>query len=322
MTRWGFLRSKTFWGLSITGESIASLIAYDRWRLGQIREAHLAEARVMGDESSSEVEPLRKVTLITMASDPWALKKIRRAWREYAVELFTVAGCDYQLISIDAAKLNKELDRRLPVPDGQVPPEGKLPHEYFSADNWVRSTVPFWMQRLTGRANEETPRLSSWKNSPQDEDRLAYQLWTEQRPEATARDPSRDGIVALDAQTNTAVIQGVQDFVQAYGKPLVPSRIGYIPCDPSPSWLTSIYTVIATFSSASNRDLSSIFESLERPRKSVVLPCRYCGIRLKHYPMDTNPTILDKRSTARALHHSVVYQRTEYQYQYQYRYQY
>lgn len=271
MARWTFLRSKTFWGVSIAGETVASLLAYDRWRLGRIREEHLEEARAMGLEPSSETRPLRKVTLLTMAQDPSELRKIRRVWREYAVELFTAAGCDYQMIEADASKLNKELDKRLPVPDGQLPEPGKLPKKYFFPDNWVRPTVCYWLRG--SRDNEgasapsqptrpdtpSSPRENSPAVSPpieegaadvvSSEDRLARQLWREQRPDPRSSNLFDDGIVALDGPTHAAVVRGVEEGMEGVrgggGEATRPTlKVGYIPCDPSSSWMSSLYLVL------------------------------------------------------------------------------
>lgn len=244
-------RSKTFWTVSIVGESVGSLIAYDRFRLKQVRDGLLAEAQAMGEEPATE-DP-RKVTIVTMAEDARQLQRIRRLWRQYAVDLFTKAGCDYQLIEVNAAVLDRELDRRLPVPDGQVPEAGERPPErIFTPTNWIKPMVHLWMQRLHPGPRPGEGLLFDAAFGADNDGKMqhARALWEERRVEPHSERLLTDGIVSLDASSFQAVQAGIEAVHQQGtvkgtigGRP----RVGYIPCDPSPSWYRSLYLVCGPF---------------------------------------------------------------------------
>ena len=236
-------RSKTFWTVSIVGESVCSLIAYDRFRLKQVRDGLLAEAQAMGEEPATE--DARKVTVVTMAEDARQLQRIRRLWRQYAVDLFTKAGCDYQLIEVNAAVLDRELDRRLPVPDGQVPEAERPPERIFTPPNWIKPMVHFWMQRLHlgPRSREEGPSPDAAFGADAGKAQYARALWEERRVEPRSERLLTDGIVSLDEASFQAVQAGIEGFYQDHQLTRRHPRVGYIPCDPSPSWYRSIYLV-------------------------------------------------------------------------------
>lgn len=227
-----FWKTKTFWGLAAAGESIASLIAWDRYQLKRSRDSLITEAEQIGEQPAGAT--LRKVTLISVAKDSYELGKIRKLWKSYAVDLFTKAGCDYQLMEVNCAALDKELDKRRPVPDGQIP-EDKPIIKYFNCRNWLRPTMALWIQRLN-------PVVSSSEDDPSYgfDDPLARKLWEERRPEPRNAEFFSDGIVSLTREVNDEMQRVVEELSLKHRLGQLP-RLGHIPCDPSSSFLKSIY---------------------------------------------------------------------------------
>jgi hypothetical protein len=226
-------KSKTFWVFASTVSISAAAVFYDRQRLKAIRGRYIEEASAMG------LQPLlqapRKVTLVAFSNDNIDARKIRKLWRSYAVDLFTLAGCDYQLVECNAVTLDKELDKRLPVPEGEAPPEEKNIAKLVTSDNWIRPTMLEWMHKVNGKS---TPLL----NPSDATEATLLKMRQDMRPEPKSQIFFEDGIVALEKNAYVSMIDGVKDFAGSADTKSVP-RLGYIPCDAFPSWRSSIYYV-------------------------------------------------------------------------------
>ncbi|PJF18061.1 hypothetical protein PSACC_02133 [Paramicrosporidium saccamoebae] len=226
-------KSKAFWAFASTVSISVVAVLYDRQRLKAVRSRYIEEATAMG------LQPLlqapRKVTLVSFANDNIEARKIRKLWRSYAVDLFTFAGCDYQLIECNAVALDKELDKRLPVPEGEAPPEEKTIAKLVTPDNWIRPMMLEWMQRINGK--------SALFPLPSDTtEATLLKMRQEMRPEPKSLTFFEDGIVALERNSYGSMIDGVRDFDSDVGTKSVP-QLGYIPCDTVKSWRSSIYYV-------------------------------------------------------------------------------
>jgi hypothetical protein len=228
-------KSKTFWAFASTASLMGAAVIYDRQKLKSIRRGFIEEATAMGMQPS--VMTPRKVTVVSFAKDSFDARKTKQLWRHYAVDLLTLAGCDYQLIEFNSTQLDKELDKRIPVPEGQAPPEEKTIAKLINPDNWLRPTMLEWMQRSNGK-----PLTKEISEDPAKAELI--KMREETRPEPKSRVFFEDGIVPLEKASYDALVDGVADFCKDHGSDVkaVP-RLGYIPCDPFPSWRTSVYYV-------------------------------------------------------------------------------
>jgi hypothetical protein len=264
-------KSKAFWAFTTAASALGGIIAYDRFRLKQIRERFTREAEEMGMQPATE--NIRKITIVAFGRDGNDLQKIRKNWKKYAVDLITKAGCDYQRFEVNAAKLDKELDKLVPVPDGIIPENKEIPR-ILTADNWIKPTMLLWMQRLNPMAPARTVKsaepvrlvksaepakpveptgptgpvepvgLDRWRSDTDVTMRTLYGLWESQRPEPRSPRFFEDGIVAIEMSSRNALISGIEEFeADSKRKARILPKIGYIPCDSPLSWRSSIYYV-------------------------------------------------------------------------------
>lgn len=217
----------------------------DRYRLREMREKLKEEAKHLGQQPSGGESP-RKVTIVSFGENGQELRKIRQLWRTYAVDLFTLAGCDYQLLEINAQLLDKALDNLLPVADGEIPTTDKPVPRVITAENWLIPTMAFWMQRLN---NGTSPALdvSEWESSVDPVKAALYKLWQTSRPEPRASIAFDEGIISLTTAGYAALKEGTKVLGT---RPSIIPKLGYIPCDPSLRWYHSIIKV-SGFSQAS-----------------------------------------------------------------------
>lgn len=214
-------RSRAFWTFTGTALTFTGTVALDKYKLYGIRTRLKEEASQLGQQPASE--HIRKVTILSFGKDSEELRKKRRLWRKYAVDLLTLAGCDYRLVEGDAAAIDKEVDRRTPVPDGQIPENTKAIPNIANALNWFGSSIAFWISRVNGRND------GGWENWFDGNEALKS-VWEEKRIEPIDRAFLDDGVVALDGETYYAIVKATK------GEPRIETRLGYIPCDPPPNW--------------------------------------------------------------------------------------
>lgn len=234
-------KSKTFWAFAAVSGTLASVYGVDRYQLRETRERLKEEARHLGQQPSGG-ESLRKVTIISFGEDDQELRRIRQLWRTYAVDLFTLAGCDYQFLEINARSLDKALDNLLPVADGEVPTADKPVPRAVMEENWLTPTMAFWLQRSNNGLNTMF-NLSEWESSVDTGKAALYKLWQASRPEPQSRIFFDEGIVSLTAPGYEALKAGTKTLGV---RPSMIPKLGYIPCDPSPRWYHSIIKVSST----------------------------------------------------------------------------
>lgn len=232
-------RSKYFWAFACTTGAISSVIAYDRYKCSEVRKKFLAEAELLGMQPSRD--SIRKVTLVAFGKDSYDLKKIKMKWRTYAVDIFTKAGCDYQWMEVNAASLNKEVDKLVPVPDGQLPVDSKNLPDVVNPKSWIKPTMMHWLRKLNKNGFEVI------KASEDPTQTVLEKLWEERRPEPKNERFFDDGIVALDFGSYEALEEAVQEYQKEHGNDRrvisnVP-HLGYVPCDPPLNWTNSIINV-------------------------------------------------------------------------------
>lgn len=233
-------KSRAFWIVAAAASSLTSVYAVDRYRLGEVRERFKDEARRLGQQPSGG-ESLRKVTVVSFGEDSQELRRIRQLWRAYAVDLFTLAGCDYQLLEVNAQSLDKEFDKSLPVAEGEVPAADRLIPRVVTAGNWLVPTMALWMQRLNSGIATAC-KLEDWRSSADPTRVTLYKLWEISRPEPRSRIFFDEGIVSLTNSTFSALKDGTATM--GTGPSVIP-KLGYIPCDPSPRWYHSLVRVPA-----------------------------------------------------------------------------
>lgn len=233
-------KSKTFWTFaSITG-GLGGALAWDRYKLTKIRKELRNEAHELGSHPASET--IRKVTIVAFGKDRNELRKMRTLWRAFTVDLFTIAGCDYQMVEFDADRIDRVIDKALPVPEGQAPPSEDHRHvQVVSPQNWLRPMMKYWIYRLTRPLEPFKLDLESLHIEPQSTAMVFEATWRQQVVEPRNKAFLEDGIVALNKEAYQSLLSGCQDVGMTEHQLGITTRLAYIPCDVSSRWWMSIW---------------------------------------------------------------------------------
>lgn len=228
------LRSKAFWGFTAIAGSIASALTYDKLEAKKIRSAFIAEAIALGAVPLKEGDRERKVNLVLFSEDGEAEDRQKAIFRQYAVDLITKAGIEYQWIGFNAASMHKryyELKDEKEVkeiPNGQVPEEGesKAPRPtIFTADNFIGLMAASWFGRPAPSPSDEVEATVRTENNVMPASKAFFE----------------DGIVALDPATFRAILWA---YSQAPARQ--DTAFGLINCDYPAGFFKRIYMVHTT----------------------------------------------------------------------------
>ncbi len=263
-------RSKTFWAVASGAGTLSAYLAYDEYRTREVRERFRRAAALLGEgplrarrvhgQGGSETVPRpRKVTVISMADSAQGLRTTRQLWREYAVDLFTLGGCDYQLVQIDGGALSRELYRRTT----EAPAEGRTDAEAVPAEcrvtpeNWIRPMTISWLNRINA-TRTDAPDDYEYGEAVDERDGELRRLWRERRPSLSSADPFGDGIVCLTSDTLAALLNGIDAWHGAVAPssgqlpppgPFSVPIVGYVPCHREPTYAAWLLSVCASLCS-------------------------------------------------------------------------
>lgn len=230
------LRSKVFWAITASAGSIASTLTYDKLEAKKIRSAFIAEAAAFGEVPLKEGDRERKVNLVLFSEDSDAETRQQAVFRQYAVDLLTKAGIDYQLITFNAATLNKRYYQLKDEKEVKEIPNGQVPDN--EAESKAKRPTIFTVDNFFGRM------ASSWfgsKSQNSSSDEIDEKVKSEHWITPVSRAFFEDGIVALDPGSFRALLWAYNS-----GKTKPETCFGLINCDFPAGFFKRLYMVRGT----------------------------------------------------------------------------
>ena len=161
-------KSKAFWAIASSLIGISGVITHDRYECGRSKTRFDAIAREHGSNPANS--NAGQVTVIAFGKDTNDLREVKAKWRHHAVGLLTKAGCDYNMVEVNAAALDKQLGSAGKVSDG--PASESFP-QVITPLNWIAPAI---------RGDKVNDELGA--------------LWNEKRPTLKL---SAEGIIVLDS---------------------------------------------------------------------------------------------------------------------------